>query len=82
MKKIILLITLSVTFLLSSETKETKKQYIQPEFYSIGMLPEGYSFVCINKEKWLQFSERDKVILQKLYYEEEETGKILPHKCH
>ena len=56
MKKIILLITLSVTFLLSSETKEIK-QYIQPEFYSIGMLPEGYSFVCINKEKWLQFSE-------------------------
>ena len=81
MKKIILLITLSVTFLLSSETKEIK-QYIQPEFYSIGMLPEGYSFVCINKEKWLQFSERDKVIIQKLYYEEEETDRILPHKCH
>jgi NAD(P)H-dependent FMN reductase len=45
------------------------------------MLPEGYSFVCINKEKWLQFSERDKVVLQKLYYEDEETGKEYKHKA-
>jgi hypothetical protein len=78
MKKIILLITLSAIFLLSSETKK----YIQPEFYSIGMLPEGYSFVCLDGHKWLQHEERDKVVLQKLYYEDEETGKILPHKCH
>lgn len=81
MKKISLLIILSVNFLLSSETKEIK-QYVQPEFYSIGMLPEGYSFVCLDGHKWLQHDERDKVVLQKLYYEDEETGKILPHKCH
>ena len=48
MKLLVLLIT-SATLLLSEQTKE----YVQPEFYSIGMLPEGYSFVCINKEKWL-----------------------------
>jgi hypothetical protein len=34
------------------------------------------------RNKWLQHEERDKVILEKLYYEDEETGKILPHKCH
>ena len=27
-------------------------------------------------------SETHKVILQKLYYEDEETDRILPHKCH
>ena len=68
MKKILLLITLSATFLLSSETKEIK--HIQLEFYSIGMLPEGYSFVCLDGHKWLQHEERDKVVLQKLYYED------------
>lgn len=81
MKKIFLLITLSAIFLLSSETKEIK-QYVQPEFYSIGMLPEGYSFVCVNKEKWLQYQEKDKVVLEKLYYEDEQTKKIVPHKCN
>ena len=77
MKKLILLIV-SATLLLSEQTKE----YVQPEFYSIGMLPEGYSFVCINKEKWLQHEEDNKIVLQKLFYQDEETGKVLPHKCH
>ena len=77
MKKLILLIV-SATLLLSEQTKE----YVQPEFYSIGMLPEGYSFVCINKEKWLQYEEDNKIVLQKLFYQDEETGKVLPHKCH
>ena len=77
MKKLILLIV-SATLLLSEQTKE----YVQPEFYSIGMLPEGYSFVCINKEKWLQHEEDNKIVRQKLFYQDEETGKVLPHKCH
>lgn len=80
MKKISILITLSVTFLLSSETKEIK-QYVQPEFYSIGMLPEGYTFVCIDSYKWLQYYESDKIVLEKLYYEDDESGEIKPHKC-
>ena len=77
MKKLILII-ISATLLLAEQTKE----YVQPEFYSIGMLPEGYSFVCINKEKWLQHEEDNKIVLQKLFYQDEETGKVLPHKCH
>lgn len=77
MKLLVLLIT-SATLLLAEQTKE----YVQPEFYSIGMLPEGYSFVCIKKEKWLQHEEDNKIVLQKLFYQDEETGKILPHKCH
>ena len=77
MKLLVLLIT-SATLLLAEQTKG----YVQPEFYSIGMLPEGYSFVCINKEKWLQHEEDNKIVLQKLFYQDEETGKVLPHKCH
>ena len=77
MKLLVLLVALA-TLLLAEQTKE----YVQPEFYSIGMLPEGYSFVCINKEKWLQHEEDNKIVLQKLFYQDEETGKILPHKCH
>ena len=76
--KLLVLLIVSATLLLSEQTKE----YVQPEFYSIGMLPEGYSFVCINKEKWLQYEEDNKIVLQKLFYQDEETGKVLPHKCH
>ena len=76
--KLLVLLIVSATLLLSEQTKE----YVQPEFYSIGMLPEGYSFVCINKEKWLQHEEDNKIVLQKLFYQDEETGKVLPHKCH
>ena len=76
--KLLFLLIASATLLLAEQTKE----YVQPGFYSIGMLPEGYSFVCLDGHKWLQHEERDKVVLQKLYYEDEETGKILPHKCH
>lgn len=76
--KLLVLLVVSATSLLAEQTKE----YVQPEFYSIGMLPEGYSFVCINKEKWLQHEEDNKIVLQKLFYQDEETGKVLPHKCH
>ena len=76
--KLLVLLIVSATLLLSEQIKE----YVQPEFYSIGMLPEGYSFVCINKEKWLQYEEDNKIVLQKLFYQDEETGKVLPHKCH
>ena len=77
MKLLVLLVALA-TLLLAEQTKEC----VQPEFYSIRMLPEGYSFVCINKEKWLQHEEDNKIVLQKLFYQDEETGKVLPHKCH
>lgn len=76
--KLLFLLIASATLLLAEQTKE----YVQPEFYSIGMLPEGYSFVCINKEKWLQHEEDNKIVLQKLFYQDEETGKVLPHKCN
>ena len=76
--KLLVLLIFSATLLLSEQIKE----YVQPEFYSIGMLPEGYSFVCINKEKWLQYEEDNKIVLQKLFYQDEETGKVFPHKCH
>ena len=76
--KLLVLLIVSATLLLSEQIKE----YVKPEFYSIGMLPEGYSFVCINKEKWLQYEEDNKIVLQKLFYQDEETGKVLPHKCH
>lgn len=76
--KLLVLLIFSATLLLAEQTKE----YVKPEFYSIEMLPEGYSFVCINKEKWLQYEEDNKIVLQKLFYQDEETGKILPHKCH
>ena len=76
--KLLVLLIVSATLLLAEQSKE----YVKPEFYSIGMLPEGYSFVCINKEKWLQYEEDNKIVLQKLFYQDEETGKVLPHKCH
>ena len=76
--KLLVLLIASATLLLAEQTKE----YVPPEFYSIGMLPEGYSFVCINKEKGLQHEEDNKIVLQKLFYQDEETGKVLPHKCH
>ena len=76
--KLLVLLIVSATLLLSEQTKE----YVKPEFYSIGMLSEGYSFVCTNKEKWLQHEEDNKIVLQKLFYQDEETGKVLPHKCH
>ena len=76
--KLLVLLIVSATLLLSEQTKE----YVNPEFYSIGMLPKGHSFVCINKEKWLQHEEDNKIVLQKLFYQDEETGKVLPHKCH
>lgn len=54
----------------------------EPEFYSIGMLPEGYSFVCVNGNKWLQYEAPGTLILEQLFYEDEDTGEIIPHKCH
>lgn len=84
MKKLFLLILLSGIPLLGDKLEQPKdgyKQYTKPEFYSIGLLPEGYTFVCIDGYKWLQYSESDKIILEKLFYQDDESGKILPHKC-
>lgn len=64
----------------AEEVKEYK-EYKEPEFYSIGMLPENSRFVCINGEKWLEEKEDDKITLQKLYLFNDETNKEEVHKC-
>lgn len=74
MKTLLILLFISLTL--------QAQEYEKPEFYSLGLLPEGYSFVCINQEKWLQYEEKDKVILEKLYYEDDETKEVLPYKCN
>lgn len=76
MLKFIICILISFN-LLAEEVKE----YKEPEFYSIGMLPENSRFVCINGEKWLEEKEDDKIILQKLYFFNDETNKEEVHKC-
>lgn len=68
--KTILLILLTVNLL--AETT----------FYSLGMLPENYSFVCQDGNKWLQYKTDSEVVLEQLFYEDEETGEVLPVKCN
>lgn len=64
-----------------SDELQPNNTYVEPEFYSIGMLPENSRFVCINGEKWLEEKEDDKIVLQKLYFFDEETNKEEVHKC-
>lgn len=66
---------------LYSDDLKQNNRYIEPEFYSIGMLPENSRFVCINGEKWLEEKEEDKIVLQKLFFFDEETNKEEVHKC-
>lgn len=63
MKTLLILLFISLTL--------SAQEYEKPEFYSLGLLPEGYSFVCINQEKWLQYEEED-----------DETKEVLPYKCN
>ena len=72
MKKLILLLFLSLGLYAQEE----------PQFFSIGMLPEGYSFVCINGNKWLQYEVPGTLILEQLFYEDEDTGQIVAEKCN
>lgn len=78
MKLFIIFITI---FSLSYSSDEFSKKYTLPEFYSKGFLPENYTFVCIDSEKWLQHEEPDKIVLEKLYQEDSETGEITEEKC-
>lgn len=70
-----------ILFALFANCDEKIEKYSPPEFYSIGMLPENSRFVCINGEKWLEEKEDDKIILQKLYFFNDETNKEEAHKC-
>lgn len=66
---------------LYSDDLKQNDRYVEPEFYSIGMLPENSRFVCINGEKWLEERGDDKIVLQKLFFFDEETNKEEVHKC-
>ena len=76
-KYLILIISmLLVTILAKADT-----QYQEPEFYSIGMLPENHQFVCIDDQRWLQTIEPGRIILEKLFYTDDETGEVIPYEC-
>jgi hypothetical protein len=75
-----LLLVISIIFVVAISAK-ADTQYKEPEFYSKGMLDENHQFVCIDNQRWLQTTEPDKIILEKLYYTDDETGEVIAYEC-
>jgi len=75
MKTIIALALLTVSLFATDK-------YVEPEFYSVGMLPDGHKFVCLDGEKWIQKKEPDMIVLKKMYYYDDELKKDIPLKCN
>ena len=57
------------------------KDFILPTFYSKGMLPENYTFVCIDGEKYLQYKDTNHLILERQVYTDDMTGKEVAYEC-
>ena len=84
MLKIISLLSLTLVLQLNAKLlldEDNSFSNEEPEFYSIGTLPEGYTFVCIKKQKWLQYKTDSETVLTQMFIEDEETGDKIPQEC-
>lgn len=73
-----LILTL-VTLILSSSLLASK--YEERTYMSVGTLPDNIRIICINNEQWTEETQEDKIILDRIYYHDDEIHEDVPLEC-
>ena len=74
--KILMLILLGLTYMLGDSSKYEDRTYM-----SVGTLPDNVRIVCIDNEQWTEESQDNKIILDRIYYHDDELHKDVPLEC-